>query len=54
MDDRARDEPAAEAPTEATPPGRAGRGPDEGPAPAGGSAVDSDDEAAEGEVGGGD
>ncbi len=40
--------------TPAAPPGRAARGPDEGPAPGGGSALDTDDEAAEEEIGGGD
>ena len=54
MDDRARDEPKLDAPTEETPPGRARRGPDEGPAPGGGSAVEAGDEVAEEEIGGGD
>ena len=38
----------------ADPPGRATRGPDEGPALDGGSALDAGDEAAEDEIGGGD
>lgn len=51
------DPAAAAADTRATPPappGRATRGPDEGPALDGGSALDADDEAAEEEIGGGD
>ena len=45
--------PAAPAPTPDLPPGRAARGPDEGPAIDGGSALAADDEAAEEEIGGG-
>ena len=40
--------------TEGEPPGRAARGPDEGPAPDGGSGLEVDDEAAVEEIGGGD
>ena len=55
MDDRTPDDgPRTSPPDVPEPPGRAGRDPDEGPAVGGGSSLESDDEAADEEVGGGD
>ena len=41
-------------PRQSPSPGRAARGPDEGPASGGGSALEADEEAATEEIGGGD
>ena len=41
-------------PSQSPSPGRAARGPDEGPANGGGSALEADEEAATEEIGGGD
>lgn len=48
------DDNAESAGTATSPPGRADRRPDEGPGAGGGSALDSDEPAADEEVGGGD